>query len=130
MELENRFAALQDLARAARLHPAYVEHGTCLIQIADMESMISVCEREQLLIFGVEGFHCRNGNIIPDMDAILDLSSLSRVPWDDAFPESLASLRSFVCMLSGDKGMLFEFTFATREEFEQGSAPAAPQRRG
>jgi outer membrane lipopolysaccharide assembly protein LptE/RlpB len=53
-------------------------------------------DRRNIAVVGIEGFHLRGTNVVPDMDLIADFSSLESLPWRERCSGSLEASRVFV----------------------------------
>jgi hypothetical protein len=93
--------AVESLAQDAGI--ALHWHGSAsLVRAKDVDAFLDAAGRHGVTVLGIEGFHAHGTQIVPDLDAILDLSSLN----DPA--RSIVEAKAFVDKMSA-RDLLFEF---------------------
>jgi hypothetical protein len=93
-----------DLFRRAGVHVP-PDGGLRLLDPADVDAVLDAAEASGTQILGIEGFRRLDDGVQPEMDAILDLSSMS-----DA-TESVRASRRFMSNL-GIAGLVYDLTVA------------------
>ncbi len=78
--------------------------GMSLVSGSDAEEFLAGCERERLIVLGIEGFRFEGPTIIPDMNAIAAFDT----PRVLGVAESIAEGRGFLRAVNRP-GMWFEF---------------------
>jgi hypothetical protein len=98
---------MEQVKELARMASVKLHHqgGLLLISSEDAPRFLDACERQEVLVLGVDGFRILDGVVEPDMNAIADFSTLV-----DA-QESVTESRRFVAAIR-TPGTLFEFTLA------------------
>jgi hypothetical protein len=80
---------------------------TELVAAADLACFLHAVRDSNLHVLGLEGFRIDGGNLVPDMDAIADFSSMAgSAPSVDTVAEALR----FISEVAGPK-LYFELTF-------------------
>jgi hypothetical protein len=86
-----------------------VQRGSVtLVESEAAEFIIYFCERENIPILGVDGFRMSDRNLIPDMSAIADFSSVSSV-------DSIHLARRFA-NANMRPGLWYEFAFGSNDD--------------
>lgn len=93
--------SLEILARQAGVSLRRIGN-TSLIRCEDTTAFLDEASRRGISVIGAEGFRLEGTNLVPDFDAILDLSGL-----DDP-ARSVDEARSFLDAVS-EPGLLIEF---------------------
>lgn len=101
-------ALAEELAHEAGVSISASE-GTSLIAGSDAATFLDHCESRRVRVLGIEGFGRRGAELVPDMDAILDLSGV-------ADPQrSVVECRSFLGQLDPDVPVL-DFVLSSEEQ--------------
>ena len=81
--------------------------GLNLVAADDVDQLLDAFERAAVRVVGAEGFRLGDGDVRPDMNAILDIADL------DDNSESIGEARSFVKRVA-TPDLLFEFVIDDR----------------
>ena len=79
------------------------------------------CQRRDLAIIGIEGFMLQNEEIIPQLDAIADFSSVASTDWKTYQATCNKAAKYFLKEMNNDeRTMLFNFVVQSKSEWENG----------
>lgn len=84
-----------------------------LYDVASGKLLLAACERCEIAVLGIEGFHLDGENRTPDMDFIADFSALSKR--SDFFPTSVRAAHAFLQMAEDDPALVFEFLLMAKK---------------
>ena len=90
----------------------------CDIELVDLRAaqrIIDACRQERVTVLGIEGFHVRGNQTVPDMNAIADFSAVAGLPWPERVERSVTDAKAFLGSVS-DRGLLFDLTLTLEGE--------------
>jgi hypothetical protein len=94
--------------------PVLRRSGLELIDVRGARRIIDECRRERVTVLGIEGFHVREDQTVPDMGAIADFSMAAQLPSSERIARTTADAEAFLDAV-GDRELLFDITLALEE---------------
>ena len=111
--VEMDFFGIQGSFLMDKAAPTAWSAGVPLYDVASGRVLLAACERYEIAVLGIEGFHLDGGNIMPDMDFIADFSALSTR--SDFILTSIRAAHGFLQMAEDDPTLVFEFLLMAKK---------------
>jgi hypothetical protein len=86
----------------------------CFFSLSECYEALEECRRRRIAILGIDSFSADGAVIRPELDYILDLSSLDDLPPDEALASSYAAAKAYLDCLSPATGFAFELVLRQR----------------
>lgn len=87
------------------------KNGVALLPIQTANIFASFCRKQKIFVLGIEGFIISNDKLIPQMEAIVDFSSIVNKP--NALEENHNMVSKFLESFPKSTEIMFEFILST-----------------
>ncbi|MBE9137980.1 hypothetical protein IQ254_12390 [Nodosilinea sp. LEGE 07088] len=95
-----------------------ITHGKELYILSSYAlKFVEDCTLQKVAVLGIEGFKHENQKIIPLMDEIADLSSISSADWEDFMSQCNSAAKKILEVFGEDSEKVFNFVLMTQKEW-------------
>lgn len=98
---------------------AIFKSGELYFSTIEALKFVNFCQKNNFAIIGLEGFFYKKKEVYPQLDMIVDYSSLKTKTWEEFQNQCNDSIKKYLSTLKSTKEIVINFTIFSKEEWRK-----------